>query len=193
MEHGAFRAWLAEVDDLTADQRLELEEVLAGRTPRAAVTAAIEGSLGDERRRPHCGDGASVGCGAANGVRRFRCKKCGKSFNALTGAPLAGLRKEGALARIRPVAERGRYGCRLGRTLWRGGQHRFPVAPSLSYRQTGRSEPDRHRRGRRSLRAAQLQGLPGLATGGKGPAPCRSAGSQSPQAWRQGDEARPVP
>ena len=83
MEHGAFRAWLAEVEDLTADQRLELEEVLAGRTPRAAVTAAIEGSLGDERRCPHCGDGASVGCGAANGVRRFRCKKCGKSFNAL--------------------------------------------------------------------------------------------------------------
>ena len=94
MEHRAFRAWLAEVDDLTADQRLELEEVLAGRTPRAAVTAAIEGSLGDERRCPHCGDGGSVGCGAANGVRRFRCKKCGKSFNALTGTPLAGLRKK---------------------------------------------------------------------------------------------------
>jgi len=94
MEHRAFRAWLAEVDDLTADQRLELEAVLAGRTPRAAVTAAIEGSLGDERRCPHCGDGASVGCGAANGVRRFRCKKCGKSFNALTGTPLAGLRKK---------------------------------------------------------------------------------------------------
>ena len=93
MEHGAFRAWLAEVDDLTPDQRLDLEEVLAGRTPRAAVTAAIEGSLGDERRCPHCG-GASVGCGAANGVRRFRCKKCGKSFNALTGTPLAGLRKK---------------------------------------------------------------------------------------------------
>ncbi len=36
MEPGAFRAWLAEVDDLTADQRLELEEVLAGRTLRAA-------------------------------------------------------------------------------------------------------------------------------------------------------------
>ena len=48
MEHVAFRAWLAKVDDLTADQRLELEEVLAGRTPHAAVTAAIEGSLGDE-------------------------------------------------------------------------------------------------------------------------------------------------
>jgi hypothetical protein len=31
MEHGVFRAWLAEVDDLTVEQRLELEEVLARR------------------------------------------------------------------------------------------------------------------------------------------------------------------
>jgi len=34
MEHGVFRAWLAEVDDLTDDQRRELEEVLAGRPSR---------------------------------------------------------------------------------------------------------------------------------------------------------------
>ena len=65
MEHGVFRAWLAEVDDLTVDQRLELEEVLAGQPPRAAVAAVIETSPGDERRCPHCGHGASVGCGQA--------------------------------------------------------------------------------------------------------------------------------
>ena len=60
MEHGVFRAWLAEVDDLTEDQRLELEEVLAGRPSRAAVTAVIETSPGDERRCPHCGHGAAA-------------------------------------------------------------------------------------------------------------------------------------
>jgi hypothetical protein len=60
MEHGVFRAWLAEVDDLTVDQRLELEEVLAGQPPRAAVTAVIETSPGDERRCPHCGHGAAA-------------------------------------------------------------------------------------------------------------------------------------
>ena len=94
MEHGVFRAWLAEVDDLTVDQRLELEEVLAGQPPRAAVTAVIETSPGDERRCPHCGYGASVGCGKADGLQRFRCKGCGRSFNALTGTPLARLRKK---------------------------------------------------------------------------------------------------
>ena len=30
MEHGIFRAWLPVVDDLTAAQRVELEEVLTG-------------------------------------------------------------------------------------------------------------------------------------------------------------------
>ncbi len=94
MEHGVFRAWLAAVDDLTTAQRLELEEVLAGRPPRAAVTAEIEASLGDVRRCPHCCHEKSVGCGMADGLRRFRCKRCGKSFNALTGTPLARLRKK---------------------------------------------------------------------------------------------------
>jgi transposase-like protein len=94
MEHGTFQAWLAKVDDLTADQRRELAEVLAGRPPRAAVTAVIETSRKDERRCPHCGHGESTGCGTADGLRRFRCKRCRKSFNALTGTPLARLRKK---------------------------------------------------------------------------------------------------
>ena len=55
MDHGLFRGWLAQVDDLTVAQRLELEEVLAGRPPRAAVTAAIEAGADDQRCCPHCG------------------------------------------------------------------------------------------------------------------------------------------
>ena len=88
-----FRAWLAEIDGLTAMQRQELEAVLAGRKPRAAVAAAIEERLGEARRCPHCG-GASVGGGQSDGLRRFRCKDCRRSFNALTGTPLARLRKK---------------------------------------------------------------------------------------------------
>ena len=145
MEHGVCRAWLAEVDDLTVDQRLELEEVLAGQPPRAAVTAVIETSPGDERRCPHCGHGASVGCGQADGLRRFRCKGCGRSFNALTGTPLARLRKkERWLDFGRSLSEGGR----LGRAVWRGGQHRLSLAPPLSHLPGGQSDPDRHRRGR---------------------------------------------
>jgi transposase-like protein len=93
MDQGMFRAWLAEIDGLTAKQRQELEAVLAGRQPRAAVAAAIEERLGEARRCPHCG-GASVGGGQADGLRRFRCKDCRRSFNALTGTPLARLHKK---------------------------------------------------------------------------------------------------
>ena len=94
MEHGTFRTWLAQVDDLTVAQRLELEGVLAGRPPRAAVAAVIEADLGGHRGCPHCGHDKVVCCGKADGLQRFRCKGCGKSFNALTGTPLARLRKK---------------------------------------------------------------------------------------------------
>ena len=94
MEHSVFRPWLSKVDDLSPDQRLELEAVLAGRPPRAAVTAVVEARQDDRRRCPHCGHGESVGRGRADGLRRFRCTQCGKSFNALTGTPLARLRKK---------------------------------------------------------------------------------------------------
>jgi transposase-like protein len=148
MEHGVFRAWLAEVDDLTDDQRRELEEVLAGRPSRAAVTAVIETSPGDERRCPHCGHGASVGCGQADGLRRFRCKGCGRSFNALTGTPLARLRKkecwldfgrslsEGETV----VASAERCGVAVSTAFrWR---HRFLTAPAASPILTGIVEAD---------------------------------------------------
>lgn len=92
MDHLVFRSWMAEIDHLTGEQRLQLEEALAGRNPRAAVAAVIEESPVNERRCPHCGCEESVGRGQADGLRRFRCKTCGKSFNALTGTPLARLR-----------------------------------------------------------------------------------------------------
>ena len=95
MQHALFRAWLAEIDDLTSEQRREVGAVLAGRSPREAVAAAIEAPVADERRCPHCGCTRSVGRGRADGLQRFRCKDCGKSFNALTGTPLARLRQKG--------------------------------------------------------------------------------------------------
>ena len=42
---------------------------------------------------PHCGGDAIRRWGEANGKPRYRCTSCGKTFNALTGTPLAGLRR----------------------------------------------------------------------------------------------------
>jgi transposase-like protein len=92
MDVGTFRAWLSGMDNLTADQREEVQAILHGREPGAEVTAAIEDRLTAERCCPHCGTRGAVKRGSANGVRRYRCKACSKSFNALTGTPLARLR-----------------------------------------------------------------------------------------------------
>jgi transposase-like protein len=92
MDVGTFRAWLSGMDDLTAEQREEVQAILHGREPGAEVAAAIEDRLPSDRRCPHCGTGGAVKRGSANGLRRYRCKACSKSFNALTGTPLARLR-----------------------------------------------------------------------------------------------------
>lgn len=41
---------------------------------------------------PHCRCRHVQRCGCASGLQRFRCRSCGRSYNALTGTPLARLR-----------------------------------------------------------------------------------------------------
>jgi transposase-like protein len=48
------------------------------------------------RSCPHCGGTRAHRCGQASGLQRFRCLRCRRSYNALTGTPLARLRKKGA-------------------------------------------------------------------------------------------------
>jgi transposase-like protein len=45
---------------------------------------------------PHCRCPRVYRCGQASGLQRWRCIACGRSFNALTGTPLARLRKREA-------------------------------------------------------------------------------------------------
>ena len=42
---------------------------------------------------PRCGCPRQHRCGSANGLQRYRCLQCGRSYNALTGTPLARLRQ----------------------------------------------------------------------------------------------------
>ena len=55
--------------------------------------AAIEAAFATAPECPHCQSEAAGTWGAANGLRRYRCRACRKSFNALTGTPLAQLHK----------------------------------------------------------------------------------------------------
>ena len=91
MDHERFRDWFSRVDELTATQRKEVAAVLSDPPEGAVALAAIELGVDDERRCPHCGAGGAVSRGKARGLRRFRCKECGRTFGALTGTALSGL------------------------------------------------------------------------------------------------------
>ena len=49
--------------------------------------------MANGRPCPHCRHPHKHRCGQASGLQRFRCRSCHRSFNALTGTPLARLRK----------------------------------------------------------------------------------------------------
>lgn len=120
MDADDFGRWLASIPDLTADQRSDVFRGLAlvaagddgvtghvsapsetpGASPLAAsVSAAVSLAAAATTRInllgcPHCGSRKLQRWGQANGLPRYRCTDCRRSFNALTGTSLARLRKK---------------------------------------------------------------------------------------------------
>ena len=88
-DHG-FAALLGQVGALSLSQREALFRVLS--SPAPAPGALLDRGEPELVQCPHC-DGAQVSkWGSAHGLRRYRCRDCRRSFNALTGTPLARLR-----------------------------------------------------------------------------------------------------
>jgi len=107
-----FAVWLSAISGMDAVQRAE---AMAALEQAGAVGAEAEASVkkaGKRRSRekdalgttshervaaqgcPHCGGREIVGWGRSDGLLRFRCKACGRTFNALTKTPMAHLRKK---------------------------------------------------------------------------------------------------
>jgi len=76
---------------LSPDEVAILREFLAAITPPGQCIALIEAAAG-RRPCPHCACARCHRSGKANNLQRYRCVGCGRSFNALTGTPLARLR-----------------------------------------------------------------------------------------------------
>jgi transposase-like protein len=83
------------LQDLTSGQRRELRAELDQCEHRIQSVEIVEGQVDATSPCPHCGETDRVRHGASNGLQRYRCKACGRTFNALTGTPLAHLRKKG--------------------------------------------------------------------------------------------------
>jgi transposase-like protein len=80
---------------LTRRQRQVLVAELSALESRVASVEVVESSLPARPTCPHCASYQIVKNGSANGWQRFKCRHCTKTFNALTGTPLAGLHLRG--------------------------------------------------------------------------------------------------
>jgi len=80
---------------LTHDQRKVVVAELSAAENRVAAVDIIEGRFPVRPRCPHCNGECTVRNGHANGLQRHKCRQCGKTFNALTGTPLARLHLRG--------------------------------------------------------------------------------------------------
>ena len=118
MKAEEFSVWFSGVGRLSVEQRREVAAALAnldgglrraGETETSAAGGATDkgakrgrrpdalGTSGHERVAsqgcPHCAGRAIVAWGRSHGLSRFRCKSCGRTFNALTKTAMAHLHK----------------------------------------------------------------------------------------------------
>ncbi len=105
MKSEDFSVWLSAISGMSAAQRREALAALkkAAAEPSASKTKGKRredalGTTGVERVErqgcPHCASREIVGWGRSDGLLRYRCKACGRTFNALTKTPMAHLRKK---------------------------------------------------------------------------------------------------
>ena len=81
--------------DLRADGTSEAWPKRGGkRRPREDTLGSASLERVASQGCPHCAGRDVVGWGRSNGLLRFRCKSCGRTFNALTKTPMAHLRKK---------------------------------------------------------------------------------------------------
>ena len=97
-----FSAWLSAIAGMSVEQRREALQALtkADGEAGASQAGAASGKGGKRGRRedalgtagvervaaqgcPHCAGREIVGWGRSDGLLRFRCKSCGRTFNAL--------------------------------------------------------------------------------------------------------------
>jgi transposase-like protein len=109
----------------------------AAKPSLVPTLATIEATFMTAPECPHCQSISIQKWGSANGLKRYRCKACRVTFNALTGTPLAQLHKrelweKHGQALIDGISLRkvvGRVGVSLQTAFrWR---HRFMKAPKL--------------------------------------------------------------
>jgi transposase-like protein len=109
MRREDFDVLLELMDQLSVEQHRRLKDRLSAGDSEAAVVALVEGRLGDQPSCVHCTAPHEQvrRWGHSHGLQRWRCGSCGRTFNALTGTPLARLRKKACWLRFAETLSEG--------------------------------------------------------------------------------------
>lgn len=91
-----FRGLVEQLGDLTEVQRAALQAALAAKGSANEAVALIETRFAAAPACGHCGSERFGTWGRASGLRRYKCRDCHRTFNALTGTPLAQLHRRDA-------------------------------------------------------------------------------------------------
>jgi len=92
MKSTEFKAWMKSIDRMSRNQRDKLRKKLEGKEDTAEVIALIERNQHDKLACPDCKATKLYRWGKVSELQRYRCRQCNRTFNALTGTPLARLR-----------------------------------------------------------------------------------------------------
>ncbi len=82
------------IPSLDHDEEQLIKNAFQGVSDAQKVRELIEAPQERTRTCPHCRSHHVYRHGKSDGLQRYRCVDCGKTYNALTGTPLARLRKK---------------------------------------------------------------------------------------------------
>jgi transposase-like protein len=92
VEACAFNFYLSQIAQLTRVQCVRVLALLKPAVDQGRAAAVIEDAVAARLCCPRCEGKQLYRHGTKNGLQRFRCRGCGRTFNSLTGTPLARLR-----------------------------------------------------------------------------------------------------
>ena len=92
MQPAQWKTFIAQFAELNRRQRLAGIALLRGAASQDVIVALVESVARQRLHCPACNSNQAHRHGHAHGLQRYRCVPCGRTFNALTGTPLARLR-----------------------------------------------------------------------------------------------------
>ena len=179
MRKQKFAELLDQLKDLTKAQRTALSELLGKAQHEKKPATIVDEKFAGKPVCPQCRSVSIHKWGIVSGIQRYRCKNCGRSFNALTGTSMARLRKKElwldyskALADSLSLSKAA-VRCGIDRTTAFRWRHRFLQTPSQSkaccsgitevdetyFRESFKGKKVSHRKPRKRGKEASLRGL----------------------------------